>query len=68
MYGTLKGCLTDFDSEYTKALSNSVTFTNDGMSIVFRDTTKAETITLTLLKADFVKFSGRYSTNLLNDA
>ncbi len=67
MIGTLKACITDFDSEYTKALSNSVKFTTDGTSIVFRDTKKAETITLILLKADVVKFSGRYSTNLLND-
>ena len=67
MIGTLKACSTDFDSLYTKAISNSVTFTTDGNTIVFRDINKGETITLTLLKADPIQLSGKYSTNLRND-
>lgn len=68
MAGTLKACSVDFDNLYTKALSNSVYYEASGSKIIFRDINKAETVTFTLLKADFVKLSGKYSTNLLDDS
>lgn len=40
MAGTLKACSTDFDSQYTNAISNSVAFTNEANTIVFRDADK----------------------------
>ncbi len=39
--GTLKACSVDFDNLYTKALSNSVTYSTSGNKIIFRDLNKA---------------------------
>lgn len=67
MIGTLMACEQDNDNLYTKALSNSVTYQANGSQIIFKDINKSVTIILTLLKADYLKLSGKYSTNLPDD-
>lgn len=66
--GTLKACSVDNDGLYTKALSNSVSYETNGSRIILRDSKKEETMVLNLLRADFVKLSGKYSTNLPDDS
>lgn len=69
--GTKRACQVDFDSLYITALSNSVTFEVQGNRIIFRDSKKTITIVLTQFKAPVanpVSLTGKYSTNLLNDA
>lgn len=66
--GTLKACSVDNDGLYTRALTNSVSYETNGSKIILRDSKKEETMVLSLLRADFVKLSGKYSTNLPDDS
>lgn len=68
LVGTLRACSVDNDGLYTKALSNSVSYETNGSRIILRDSKKEETMVLSLLRADFVKLNGKFSTNLPDDS
>lgn len=62
--GTRKFCENDFDNLYTKALADSLFYQSIGNQIILKNANQTNSIILTIFQADFVNFTGRYSTNL----